>query len=38
MMVRGFVVDKFLSKVGKMIQQRGLDCKILDTADSEVAL
>jgi hypothetical protein len=35
MKARGFVVDSNLNKVGKMIQQRGIDVKILQTSDAE---
>jgi uncharacterized protein with PIN domain len=31
---RGFVVDSNLAKVGKMIQQRGVDVKILASSDA----
>ena len=37
MKARGFVVDSNLAKVGKMIQQRGLDVKILQSSDAEQA-
>lgn len=27
---QGFIVDKYLSKVARMIQEKGYDCKIVD--------
>jgi hypothetical protein len=31
----GFIVDKHLLKVGKMLQNRGINCVVLDTPDSD---
>lgn len=31
---QGFIVDRYLSKVGTMLKQKGIDCKIVDTDDS----
>ena len=35
MKTQGFVVDKYLSKVAKLISNKGYDCKILDRAEPE---
>jgi uncharacterized protein with PIN domain len=35
MKTKGFIVDKNLSKVGRMISDRGYDCKVVDNADLE---
>jgi uncharacterized protein with PIN domain len=32
---QGFIVDKGLFKVGRMLQEKKIDCKILDHVDSE---
>jgi uncharacterized protein with PIN domain len=37
MITRGMVVDSNLAKLGKMLQQKGVDCKILTAAESGIA-
>ena len=39
MKTNGFIMDKYLSKVGKMLQQKGINCKIVDLeADAVIAI
>ncbi len=33
---QGFIVDRYLSKVGNKLKQKGVDCKIVDTDDGNV--
>ena len=33
---KGFIMDKYLSKVGKMLQQKGIDSKIIDSDDANL--
>ena len=37
MVVRGFCVDKHLAKLAKMLNQRDVDCKVIEIADSDLA-
>jgi len=34
---RGFIVNQYLSKVAKMIQEKGYDCLVVDTDGESIA-
>ena len=34
---KGFLVDSSLSRVGKLLLEKGVDCKIIETTDGEFA-
>ena len=36
MKANGFIMDKYLSKVGKMLEQKGYNALVLDTEDAAI--
>jgi uncharacterized protein with PIN domain len=37
MVARGFCVDKYLGKLARLLDSRGVDCKVIQQADADLA-
>lgn len=38
MVTRGFCVDKYLGKLARLLNQKGVDCKVVEFADTDVVI